>query len=187
MKTKTSFIVGAVTLAVACISAQAQVPITGTIDLTGGLTIDSAVPGATVFETFYGPSGTGGPVVQAGGGLPSGSMGGCRGTPLRVFQNRLILELTMRLLNLPPPCRRLIYGRSRRAGKPTASKSIRSLLIRSSFLGEPPLSTSVERAQPILQAVARLITHHGSVVHYWHDCQCQRFDPNPWEFVYRSS
>ena len=85
MKTKTSFIVGAVTLAVACISAQAQVPISGTIDLTGGLTIDSAVPGATVFETFYGPSGTGGPVVQAGGGLPSGSYGGVSGNTVVSF------------------------------------------------------------------------------------------------------
>ena len=85
MKAKTSFIVGAVALTVASVSAQAQVPVAGTIDLTGGLTIDSAAPGATTFETFYGPSGTGGPVVQAGGGLPSGSYASIPGNTVAGF------------------------------------------------------------------------------------------------------
>ena len=85
MKANTSFIVGAVSLTVACISAQAQAPITGTIDFTGGLTVDSAIPNATTFETFYGPSGTGGPVVQAGGGLPSGSYAGVAGNTVANF------------------------------------------------------------------------------------------------------
>jgi hypothetical protein len=85
MKAKTSFIVGAVTLTVACISAQAQVPINGTIDFTGGLTVDGAAPNATTFETFFGPSGTGGPVVQAGGGFPSGSYAGVAGNTVASF------------------------------------------------------------------------------------------------------
>jgi len=85
MKTITSFIVGAAVLTVASISAQAQVPVAGTIDLSGGLTIDSAAPNATTFETFFGPSGTGSPVVQAGGGLPSGSYAGVSGNTVASF------------------------------------------------------------------------------------------------------
>ena len=79
MKTKTLFIVGAVTLTVASISAQAQVPINGEIQFTGAATVDTAIPNATTFETFFGPSGSGGPVVLAGGGLPVGSYAGVAG------------------------------------------------------------------------------------------------------------
>ena len=86
MKTITSFIVGAAVLTVASISAQAQVPVAGTIDFTGGLTIDSAAPNATTFETFFGPSGTGGPVTQVGGGLPNGSYAGVSGNTVANFK-----------------------------------------------------------------------------------------------------
>ena len=85
MKAKMSFIVGAVVLTVACVSAQAQVNITGQINFTGGATIDAAIPNATTFETFFGPSGSGGPVVQAGGGLPSGSYAGVPGNTVANF------------------------------------------------------------------------------------------------------
>ncbi len=85
MKAKSSFIVGAVTLTVASISAQAQVPITGEIDFTGGATIDNAIPAATTFETFFGPSGSGGLVVAAGSGLPSGSYAGVAGNTVANF------------------------------------------------------------------------------------------------------
>jgi len=80
MKPKMSFIVGAVVLTVASISAQAQVPITGQINFTGGATLDQPIGSATTFETFYGPSSTGGLVVNAGGSLaPSGSYAGVPG------------------------------------------------------------------------------------------------------------
>ena len=79
MKSKSSFIVGAAVLTIVSISAQAQVAITGQINFTGGATIDTAIPGATTFETFFGPSGSGGPVVLAGGGLPVGSYAGVAG------------------------------------------------------------------------------------------------------------
>ncbi|HWY31117.1 MAG TPA: PEP-CTERM sorting domain-containing protein [Candidatus Acidoferrum sp.] len=86
MKAKISFIVGAVVLTVACVSAQAQVPITGQINFTGGATIDASIPNATTFETFFGPSGSGGLVVQAGGGLPSGSYAGVPGNTVANFK-----------------------------------------------------------------------------------------------------
>jgi hypothetical protein len=85
MKAKMSFIVGTVALTVASISAQAQVAITGEIDFTGGATIDTAIPGATTFDTFFGPSGSGGPVVQAGSGLPSGSYASVAGNTVANF------------------------------------------------------------------------------------------------------
>jgi hypothetical protein len=85
MKAKMSFIVGAVALTVACVSAQAQVAITGQINFTGGATIDAALPNATTFDSFFGPSGSGGPVVQAGGGLPSGSYAGVPGNTVASF------------------------------------------------------------------------------------------------------
>jgi hypothetical protein len=85
MKAKMSFILGAVVLTVACVSAQAQVPITGQINFTGGATLDVAIPNSTTFETFFGPSGSGGPVVQAGGGLPSGSYAGVPGNTVANF------------------------------------------------------------------------------------------------------
>lgn len=85
MKTKMSCIVGAVALTVASVSAQAQVPITGQINFTGGATLDAAIGSATTFETFFGPSGSGGPVVQAGGGLPSGSYAGVPGNTVANF------------------------------------------------------------------------------------------------------
>ena len=85
MKAKMSFTVGAVALTVACVSAQAQVAITGQINFTGGATIDTAIPDATTFETFFGPSGSGGPVVQAGGGLPDGSYAGVPGNTVANF------------------------------------------------------------------------------------------------------
>jgi len=83
MKTKTSFIVGAVALTVASISAQAQ-SITGGIDFVGGATIDSQIGTATTFETFFGPSGSGGPVVQAGAGT-FGSYAGVPGATVANF------------------------------------------------------------------------------------------------------
>jgi hypothetical protein len=85
MKAKNSFIVGAAILTVASISAQAQVAITGEIDFTGGATIDTAIPNATTFETFFGPSGSGGPVVLAGSGLPSGAYAGVPGNTVANF------------------------------------------------------------------------------------------------------
>jgi hypothetical protein len=85
MKFRMSFIVGAVASTVACISAQAQVPITGAINFTGGATLDIPIPNSTTFETFFGPSGSGGPVVQAGGGLPSGAYAGVPGNTVASF------------------------------------------------------------------------------------------------------
>ena len=85
MKSKMSFIVGAVVLTVASISAQAQVPITGQINFVGGATLDVAIPNATTFTSFFGPGDTGGLVVQAGGGLPSGSSLGVPGNTAATF------------------------------------------------------------------------------------------------------
>jgi hypothetical protein len=85
MKPKMSFIVGAVALTVACVSAQAQVPITGEINFVGGATIDTAIPNATTFTSFFGPGDSGGLVVQAGGGLPSGSYAGVPGNTAATF------------------------------------------------------------------------------------------------------
>src|SRR5271170_575278 len=85
MKSKKSLIVGAVALTVASVSAQAQVPITGQINFTGGATIDAAITLAPTFETFFGPSGSGGPVVQAGGGLPDGSYASVPGNTVANF------------------------------------------------------------------------------------------------------
>jgi len=85
MKTKTSFMVGAVALTVASISAQAQVAITGQINFTGSATLDSVLPGATTLSSFVGPSDVGGPVVAAAAGLPSGSYAAVPGNTVATF------------------------------------------------------------------------------------------------------
>ena len=85
MKTNSLFIVAAVVLTVASISAQAQVAITGAINFTGGATTDTPIPNATTFETFVGPSGSGGPVVLAVNGFPDGSYAGAAGNTVAEF------------------------------------------------------------------------------------------------------
>lgn len=85
MKTKALYIVVVVTLTVASISAQAQVAITGAINFTGGATTDTPIPNATTFETFVGPSGSGGPVVLAVNGFPDGSYAGAAGNTVAEF------------------------------------------------------------------------------------------------------
>jgi len=84
MKPKTLIILGAVSLTVASISAQAQPAITGGISFTGGATIDNPIPAATTFETFFGPSGSGGPVVEAGA-QTTGSYAGVPGNTVANF------------------------------------------------------------------------------------------------------
>lgn len=85
MKAKMSFIVGAVALTVASISAQAQVPITGQINFEGGATLDLPIPNATTFTSFFGPGPLGGLVVSVGGGLPDGSYTGIPATTAVTF------------------------------------------------------------------------------------------------------
>jgi hypothetical protein len=88
MKNKMSFIVGAVALTAASISAQAQPAITGQINFTGGATVDYPIAGtpneATTLSSFVGPGNTGGPLSQ-GGSLTTGAYGGIPGATPSTF------------------------------------------------------------------------------------------------------
>lgn len=77
-------VVGMFTVTIASLTAQAAI-FTGQINFVGGATIDQPIGSATTFETFFGPSGSGGPVVQAGGGLPSGAYAGVPGGTAATF------------------------------------------------------------------------------------------------------
>jgi len=77
-------VVGMIAVTIASLTAQAAV-FTGQIDFVGGATIDHPIGSATTFESFFGPSGTGGPVVSAGGGLPSGAYTGVAGNTTANF------------------------------------------------------------------------------------------------------
>lgn len=71
------FIAGIVGVLAVGLTAQAQI-FTGSISFVGGADLDNPVGSATTFVNFYGPSGSGGPVVQAGS-LTSGVYGSIPG------------------------------------------------------------------------------------------------------------
>ena len=77
-------VVGMFAVTIASLTAQAAI-FTGQINFVGGATIDQPIGSATTFESFFGPSGSGGPVVQAGGGLPSGAYAGVPGGTAATF------------------------------------------------------------------------------------------------------
>ena len=77
-------VVGMVAVTIASLTAQAAI-FTGQINFVGGATIDQPIGAATTFESFFGPSGSGGPVVQAGAGLPSGAYAGVPGNTAATF------------------------------------------------------------------------------------------------------
>ncbi|MGA9776635.1 MAG: hypothetical protein WBS33_00005, partial [Verrucomicrobiia bacterium] len=77
-------VVGMFAVTIASLTAQAQI-FTGQINFVGGATIDQPIGSATTFDSFFGPSGSGGPVVQAGGGLPSGAYAGVPGGTAATF------------------------------------------------------------------------------------------------------
>ena len=77
-------VVGMFVVTIASLTAQAAI-FTGQINFVGGATIDQPIGSATTFESFFGPSGSGGPVVQAGGGLPSGAYAGIPGGTAATF------------------------------------------------------------------------------------------------------
>ncbi|HTR40930.1 MAG TPA: PEP-CTERM sorting domain-containing protein [Pseudomonadales bacterium] len=77
-------VVGMFAVTVASLTAQAAI-FTGQINFVGGATIDQPIGSATTFESFFGPSGSGGPVVQAGAGLPSGNYAGVPGNTAATF------------------------------------------------------------------------------------------------------
>lgn len=77
-------VVGMFAVTIASLTAQAAI-FTGQINFVGGATIDQPIGSATTFESFFGPSGSGGPVVQAGGGLPSGAYAGIPGGTAATF------------------------------------------------------------------------------------------------------
>ncbi len=69
-------VVGAMGMLIVSLTAQAQI-FSGQISFVGGANIDNAVPNATTFTSFIGPSGSGDPVVQ--GGMESGAYGSVPG------------------------------------------------------------------------------------------------------------
>lgn len=74
-------IMGVAGIMVFGLSAQAQL-FTGSISFVGGTDLDQPIESATTFVNFYGPSGTGGPVVQ-GGSMTTGVYGSVPGgTPV---------------------------------------------------------------------------------------------------------
>ena len=72
-------VVGMFAVTIASLTAQA-VLFTGEINFVGGATLDAAIgTPATTFTSFFGPSGTGGPVVQGGASAPTGAYAGVAG------------------------------------------------------------------------------------------------------------
>lgn len=58
-------LVAVATALLMALAAKAQI-FTGSISFVGGADLDNPIGSATTFVNFYGPSGSGGPVVQAG-------------------------------------------------------------------------------------------------------------------------